>query len=313
MSSTLAEQVDKYREQKIERLDAVLRNLPGGDNLVWDGLAAADLPLRYALAHHMFEAVSQLAQRGDAQALQAYLVLRSDQTPLKPIATTAGPVLLAHPERNAMTDDRAIAEAPVAVVSPAVCATADDKDRALVTDALETAVRSGFGATVSRNSRVIVLIAERRPTDTTIRSWTTNALPATVHLDYFAEHFYVSRDLIHEAAHTELNDLFATFDLAFPGDAKFYAPWLETKRPVFGFLHGTWAFSHVALYCQWLSTAEAPIEVRALAGAMHIKYAEHMHASRKHFDEAIKLVSVPELAEVITQCRDLVLDSHSTQ
>ncbi|GAA3885542.1 hypothetical protein GCM10022243_57960 [Saccharothrix violaceirubra] len=303
----MADRVDRYRQEKIDRLDSVLRDLPGCRP--WGDVAAEDLPLRYALAHHVFEGVSRAAEQGDAERVADLLRLRADQSALRPAHEAGGPVLVADPPRSAFTDDRALAASPVALVDPVVAASASPAVRDLVSHALATAVDSGFGATVSRNSRVVVLIARRRATDTSIRSWTTNALPATVHLDYFAEHEYVGRDLIHEAAHTELNDLFAAHGVALPDEVAYYAPWLETERPVFGFLHGTWAFSHVALYCEWLAGAAVPADVRALASAMHAKYAEHMHQARSDFDRAIRWVRAEPVAELITACRDRVLGS----
>ncbi|SDN00632.1 HEXXH motif-containing protein [Lentzea albidocapillata subsp. violacea] len=313
LPAELTARVDDYREDKVRRLDSVLATLPGGDRHPWSCVASTDLPLRYALAHHVFEGVSRAVQRGDSGAIAAHLALRSNQHPLRVLSTAAGPVLTAHPARELMTSDKALAEAPVALVSEEICATADAADRDLTARALTTAVEAGFGQTVRRNTRVVVLIAERRPTDDTIRSWTTNALPATVHLDYFAEHFYVSRDLIHEAVHTQLNDLFAAFEVTFPEEAGYFAPWLATHRPAFGFLHGTWAFSHVALFCRWLATTDAPADVRALGAAMDAKYSEHMYESRQDFDRAIGLIGVPALADAIVQCRDQVLEGHSAR
>ena len=313
----LQERVDRYRESKIARLDGVLRALGSEDVFAWSDLAAADLPLRYALAHHVFEGVSRATRDRDRGAINAAMLMRADQTSLGPLRTENGPMLLMHPSWAALTDDAALeddaarAAAPVAVVSNELCATGTAADRDLVTRALRTAANAGFGATVSRNSRVVALIAELRPSDPKIRSWTTTSLPATAHLDYFAEHRYVSRELIHEAAHTELNDLFAALDIAgdlHRNEVTFYAPWLETERPVFGFLHGTWAFSHVALYSRWLLDADVGPEVSAVAEMMHTRYVAHLVATRSDFARAVRLTGVPELAELITRRRDEVLD-----
>lgn len=300
LPADLAGSVDAHRAKKVAAIDAVLARLPGADRYEWGGLACADLPLRYALAHHVVEAVGRAASAGDAEAVTAALALRTSQDILRPVRALDGPVLVAHPDKELFAEDKALADAPVAIVSASVCGSAGETDRGLVTRALGAAAKAGFGATVSRNSKVVVLIAERRPTDTTIRSWTTNALPATVHLDYFAEHWYVSRDLIHEAAHTELNDLFAAFGVEFPAGMNFFAPWLATERPVFGFLHGAWAFSHVALYSAWLADeAEAPDDVQALSSAIHLKHAEQIRQAREDVERALELVPSPELADLI--------------
>ncbi|MBP2471859.1 HEXXH motif-containing protein [Crossiella equi] len=307
LPAEVAERVDRYRAEKLARLDSVLSGLPGARD--WDGPAGQDLPLRYALAHHVFEGVSRAAGQGQAGRVAELLRLRTDQSPLRPLATEAGPVLVANPDGDRLVADEALATSPVALLDAEVAATASPADRDLVSRALATATAAGFGATVRRNTGVVVLIAERRPTDTAIRSWTTNALPATVHLDYFADHEHVSRDLIHEAAHSELNDLFAAYGVGFPDGVTYYAPWLDTQRPVFGFLHGSWAFSHVALYCQWLAAADADPDVRALGAALHAKYAEHMHAARADFDEAVRLVEAEPVAALLRSCRDAVLAS----
>ena len=312
----LREQVDVYRESKIARVDDLLRDLGAKDAYPWGDTASSDLPLRYALAHHVFEGVSRAVRDRDRGAIESAMMLRTDETSLSPFRTEIGPILLIHPEWGALTDDAALSEdiarvsAPVAIVSPELSATATADDRELVLRALGTAVDAGFGATVARNTRVVALIAELRPTAAKIRSWTTSSLPATAHLDYFAEHRYVSRELIHEAAHTELNDLFAALGIAgdlHRGDAVFYAPWLATERPVFGFLHGTWAFSHVALFCRWLLEADVEPEISAVAEMMHTRYVKQLHASRQDYDRAVELVRVPELAELITRRRDEVL------
>jgi hypothetical protein len=316
LPADLREQVDGYRETKIARLDEVLRVLGTEDDYHWGEQARSDLPLRYALAHQVFEGVSRAVRDRDRGAIEAAMKLRTGKASLSPLRTEVGPMVLMHPAWAALTDDAALSEedarvsAPVAIVSAELCATATTTDRDLVLRALGTAVDAGFGATVSRNTRVVALIAELRPTDAKIRSWTTSALPATAHLDYFAEHRYVSRELIHEAAHTELNDLFAALDIAVDlhrSEATFYAPWLDTERPAFGFLHGTWAFSHVALYCRWLLEADVDPEISAVAEMMHTRYVNHIHATSEDFARAVKLVRVPELAELITQRRDEVL------
>jgi hypothetical protein len=314
----LRERVDAYRETKIARLDEVLRELGAEDDYRWGEPAGSDLALRYALAHQVFEAVSRAVRDRDRGAIESAMLLRTGKTPLSPLQTEAGPVVLLHPAWAALTDDAGLSEedarvsAPVAILSAELGVTATAADRDLVLRALGTAVDAGFGATVSRNTRVVALIAELRPADAKIRSWTTTSLPATAHLDYFAEHRYVSRELVHEAAHTELNDLFAALDLAaglHRADVTFYAPWLDTERPAFGFLHGTWAFSHVALYCRWLLETEADPEISAVAEMMHTRYARQLHASKEDFARAVELVRVPELAELITRRRDEVLAS----
>jgi HEXXH motif-containing protein len=312
LPAELREKVDHYRETKIARLDDVLGPVGAEDVFPWGDTAATDLPLRYALAHHVFEKVHRAAREGDPDAVNAAMALRTDQSPLDLLQTASGPILLAHPTWDALVDDAGLTEvdartaAPVAVVSPELCARASAGDRDLATRALGSATEAGFGATVSRNTRVVALIAELQPDTPRIRSWTTNSLPATAHLDYFAEHRYVSRELIHEAAHSELNDLFAALGTTFPEGAAFYAPWLESERPVFGFLHGTWAFSHVALYCRWLAEADLGPEVSAVADMMRTRYTVHLRDTRDDFARAIRLVP-PELAELITQRRDDVL------
>jgi HEXXH motif-containing protein len=313
LPSGLGEQVDRYRETKIARLDGVLGVLGAEDAFAWGGAASSDLHLRYALAHHVFEGVSRAAEAGDTEAVNAAMAMRTDQTWLAPLLTESGPMLIMHPAWDALTSDAALSKdeadsaAQVAILSPGFCATVRRAHRDLLTRALGAAGDAGFGETVSRNTRIVALIAELLPTAPKIRSWTTNSLPATVHTDYFTEPRYVARELIHEAAHSELNDLFAAFGVTFPEDAAFYAPWLETERPVFGFLHGTWAFSHVALYCRWLAESDGGPETTAVAEMMHTRYVEHMRATRSDFARAVRLVRVPELAELITRRRDQVL------
>jgi hypothetical protein len=309
LPANLVADVDACRRAKIAQLDGVLGRLPNAADHPWGGHAEHDLPLRYALAHHVFETVSRAAAAGDVDTVVSAMRLRTNQDILRPLSATSGTVLVAHPDLGLFTEDAALAEAPVALVSPTICGSANGADRSLVAQALATAVDAGFSSTVTRNARVVVMIAERVPTDTTIRSWTTTALPVTVHLDYFAEHWYVSRDLIHEAAHTELNDLFSTLDISFPADVTYFAPWLQTHRPAFGFLHGVWAFSHVALYSAWLAEADAPPQVRALSWAIYLKHAEQIHEARDDIDRALELMSNSQLAEVIQRYRDQVLDS----
>ncbi|UMP06999.1 aKG-HExxH-type peptide beta-hydroxylase [Amycolatopsis sp. EV170708-02-1] len=317
----LSQQVDAYRASKIARLDDVLRALDTNDDHPWSAAASADLPLRYALAHQVFEAASRAVQDQDTEAIGAAMMLRSEESALDPIQTDAGPIVVLHPAWAALTDDAALDEdaartaAPVAIASAELHAAATAADRDLVRRALGSAVAAGFGSTVARNTRVVALIAELRPTAAKIRSWTTTSLPATAHLDYFAEQRYVSRELIHEAAHTELNDLFAASGIADDlrqSTATFYAPWLETERPAFGFLHGTWAFSHVALYCRWLLDADVTPEISAVADMMHTRHVKQIHATRQDFARAVELVRVPELAELITQRRDAALEGASS-
>lgn len=302
--------VDDHRRGKVERLDAVLRNLPGDGLPPWGGEAADDLPLRYALAHHLFEGVSRAVRAGDVARTPELLALRSDQSALGVASTAAGPVVTVNPERDVMVQDERLAAAPVALLSPESCATTTAADRELVRTALGIATDAGFGDLVSHSTRAVVLIAKRSPADHSIRSWTTNALPVTVHTDYFAEPAYLARDLVHEAAHSRLNDLFSAHGVALPDDVRYYAPWLDAHRPVFGFLHGIWAFSHVVLFCRWLAGSHPSPSVRALAELTHAKHSEHMSQSREDLYRAVALVSAPEVAELIVGCRDEVLSGH---
>ncbi|GAA0571945.1 hypothetical protein GCM10010172_65590 [Paractinoplanes ferrugineus] len=307
LPSELAERVDAYRCERLARLAEILDRIPGSDRYPWGGPAAAESALCYALAHHVFEGVSRAAQHGDVAAVTRSLALRTDQQALRPVRTESGTMVVVRPDRAAFVDDPALATSPVVILTPELATSTGDGDE-LVRRARDIAVTAGFGSTMRRNSRVVVLFAERRPTDDNVRSWTTTALPATVHLDYFAEPGYVARDLIHEAAHSELNDLFAAYGVDLPADVSYYAPWLDTHRPVFGFLHGNWAFSHVALFCRWLSETGPSPEVRAFAGAMYLKHAEQLATARADLDRALRLLPVPPLAELIARYRDEVLE-----
>ncbi|WP_203932541.1 aKG-HExxH-type peptide beta-hydroxylase [Virgisporangium ochraceum] len=297
---------------KVARIDEMLALIPDAGDAGWAGTAASDLPLRYGLAHHVLESVQRAAETGDVPGMRRALRLRSSQDSLRPIGTAAGPVLVAHPDEASLIDDQQLSRTPVAVVDPDVCATADERDRRLIQAALAMAVEADFGPTVSRNCRVVVLLQRRTMHDTDVRSWTTSALPTTVHLDYFDEHYFVARDLIHEAAHTAMNDLLAAHDVSFPDDASYYAPWRQMKRPAFGFLHGVWAFSHVALFCARLAEAEVPREVAAMARAMYLKHAEELSAARDDADRALQLITEPALADAVRWYRDQVLDLQSS-
>jgi hypothetical protein len=312
----LVDRMVEYRERRIERLDAVLGKIPGCDKYPWGGEAASDLPLRYALAHQIYEWADRAVRSGcSAEELHAALSLRTDQSALAPLHTVAGPVIVAHPLMSELSVspkppgvDTGL-RAPIFLLTPHLGTPASAGERDLVAGALDAAAAAGFGPIVERNTRIVALLTEREPADDIVRSWTSWHIPATTHTDYFASRFHSARELIHEAAHSELNDLFAAFGFRLPSGSMFYSPWRRERRPLFGFLHGTWAFSHVGLYCAWVMQADVPAEIAETAGEAYQKCIGYMRESHTELSEAIAEVSAPELAKAIIACRDALLES----
>jgi HEXXH motif-containing protein len=295
----------QYRQDKIRRLDGLVDMAdPAGGG--WSPRLAGDMPMRYALAHHILEATERAAEQRDQGGVREALSLRADITPLRPVQADIGEVIVARPAESALAVDIKRSNMPVALLDAEICRSVTARQRDLVRAALATGAQAGFSDLLSRNCRVIVLL-HRRALGDDVSSWTTSRLPGTVHLDFYDVHHFVARDLIHEAAHTEFNDLIRALDLAFPDDMSFYAPWRAKHRPFTAFLHGVWAFSHVVLYCRWLADARPEPRITALAEAMHAHHAAELAEVRDDSQRCVELMTEPALASLVAARRDEAL------
>lgn len=299
---SVRDQVDSHRRARAARLEDLI-SMASRTPVRWDQEARADLALWYALLHHCLGALEDGARNGDNAAMADALAMCRDTSGLRPLITQTGRVVVGRPEPDRLTLDRSRSDSPVALMTPDVGDAALSGHREIVGRAMADAGRSGFGDLVGRNSRVVMLLEERE-LGADVRSWTTNSLPCTVHLDFYPVHHFVTRDLIHEAAHTELNDVIQALGVEFPDDVAYFAPWREMNRPAFGFLHGVWAFSHVFLYCEWLAGGDAPSGIRALAGSMARYHAGHLRQVFESSERALEAVGNETFARLLSRRRD---------
>ncbi|GGS94816.1 aKG-HExxH-type peptide beta-hydroxylase [Streptomyces chromofuscus] len=199
--------------------------------------------LDYAVAHHLLEGAEHAARARDADLLAWYRhTTVRDLTHL-----SAGPHVVLNPRPEDLLRS-GISETAYYLVGPGTTPAPPEVD-GLVRGALASAAEHGYGTLLTQHAPVICLLNRRR-LDETLHSWALTRLPGTVFSDYTAHPEVLARDLIHEAAHNWFNDALTAYDVSLPADVTFFSPWRGTPRPVYGFLHACWAFSHTMLYAR---------------------------------------------------------------
>lgn len=110
---------------------------------------------------------------------------------------------------------------------------------------------AGFGHILDSGPGIVFLNRTRDVTDSAL-SWTVSSLPGSIFIDYFDSPLRVGEDLLHESAHSVLNDLFRTRGISLSMEPEFYSPWKGTKRSAFSMAHTGFAFGAVVAYCRWV-------------------------------------------------------------
>lgn len=196
----------------------------------------------YALVHHVLEGLRESALGKDAEtAKQVYAALAD--------APRTG--LFAVSYRDAVELTGVGSEMPVWAVSARSIVTAPDELTELLDIGTSTAARAGYGWLVD-NALGVVIALHRRGLDELASSWTVNRLPCTIYTDYYQDGEILGKELVHEAAHSWLNDCFAV--TAKPDNilVEFWSPWKQRNRTAFCMAHSVFAFSCVVNYLDWL-------------------------------------------------------------
>ncbi|KJS54404.1 hypothetical protein VM98_19235 [Streptomyces rubellomurinus subsp. indigoferus] len=196
----------------------------------------------YALAHHVLEGAEHAARTDNPDTFAWYTehpdAGAADLAP-------AGPLTVAPGEENLITSS--ISDTPYYVLGPATQAAPGHLHK-LTVESAGLAAEHGFGELVDAHAPVVCLLTGK-PLGSPLRSWTISRMPGTVFLDYVPDNpVMVARDLVHEAGHNWLNDALTATGCEIDNAQTFYSPWKKTHRPAYGFLHGCWSFSLVALY-----------------------------------------------------------------
>lgn len=245
LSPAVESAVRAHQVQRLARMRSLAGSLTAEEG-AGPGPTGPPFALAYALAHHALRRLERSARAG--LPASDPVVTGSMQQLCSPPADTGWPSVIGRvgvvrADLDELNVDPSIADMPTFDATPIrMAATGPHID--LVVDAVGLAADHGFGDLLLHNLGVVVLMRERSFTEPT-DCWSTAGLPATVHMDFVPEPALMSRDLVHECAHTDLNQVLTALEIAMPDDVSFYAPWRRTERPLFGFLHGCWAFSTV--------------------------------------------------------------------
>jgi HEXXH motif-containing protein len=197
----------------------------------------------YALAHHAIEGIREGARaRNSAVARRAYTALA--------VARGRQLVTASHASAIELTD--LSSEMPVWAVSAADVDSAPADVVQLTERASAAALDAGYGWLV-RNALGVVVTLHQRRLDEATSSWTVSRLPCTIYTDYYMHGTLLGKDLVHEAAHSWLNDcLTVTSEELDDSKAEYWSPWKQRNRTAFGIVHSAFAFSCVINYLGWL-------------------------------------------------------------
>jgi len=197
----------------------------------------------YALAHHAIEGIREGARAGNTD------VARRACTAL---SITSGRKLVTISHAGAMELTGVGSEMPVWVVSAADVDSAPADVVQLAELATATAADAGYGWLV-RNALGVVVALHRRRLDEATSSWTVSRLPCTIYTDYYPHGTLLGKDLVHEAAHSWLNDcLTVTSENLDNSKAEYWSPWKQRNRTAFGIVQSAFAFSCVTNFLDWL-------------------------------------------------------------
>jgi HEXXH motif-containing protein len=232
----------------------------------WSGTPPA-VPARvgareYAVAHHVVAIMREGASSRDIglmrQAGQLWAMLAGrDCAPATHPTDRDGAIaghatdIIAVRHSNALPLAQLNSDMPVWAITADAMAQTSTETR-WVRPAVEAASRSGYGWLTGQSLSIVVSLHARRLDEAT-SSWTVSTLPCTIYTDYYPAPALMGKDLVHEAAHSWLNDcLTATHD-RLAGEAEYWSPWKHRNRTPFGIVHSAFAFSCVVNFLTWLA------------------------------------------------------------
>ncbi|MGI5151694.1 aKG-HExxH-type peptide beta-hydroxylase [Plantactinospora sp. CA-294935] len=134
----------------------------------------------------------------------------------------------------------------------------------------EAIQRAGLDHFITSVTGVVVTLQVRGRRDTT-QSYALKALPGTIFIDVVQDPVRLGELILHESAHTLLNEIFAACGVDLDPEARWYSPWKQAYRPAYGLLHAGFAFGVLQKYFEFHAAASdrpsAYARVRAEIGA----------------------------------------------
>jgi HEXXH motif-containing protein len=207
-------------------------------------------------------------------------------------------------------------DAPVALVSAADCQPEDSAEYAAtlylaaaatlraapalplsrLEHALGVVEAAGFAPLVGAAVGAIVLLRERDPAGVH-DSYTVTPLPGTVFIDWSTSSVRTAESIVHEAAHSILNELLDATGSRLPDDRTWYSVWKATQRPAFGILHAGFAFAMVLRFLRACLDHDVgdPWEEAYCRERLRAE-GENMQAMEKSLQEVIACVSDKHIA-----------------
>ena len=242
LADVLRPKLDAYRRRRAESISRAFGALLGVDapGLSWTGERA----LPYAALQHLFYLVKVACAERDSEAVGELLAAwrRADvESSLR-----ARPFLVV-PRGECQTVADGGFDSPLHLVPPTRIGTPGSADVDRFAEPLALLRDKGFGAWIDDFVGIVVTLARRGPSDPT-ESYTVSALPGTVFVDTPDEPVRMGELLLHEGAHTWLNDALGALGESLPRGARYYSPWKATERPAYGILHAIFAFSQMTRY-----------------------------------------------------------------
>ncbi|WUI00399.1 HEXXH motif-containing putative peptide modification protein [Spirillospora sp. NBC_00431] len=224
--------------------------------LMSTGFPGRDVPLpatigvrEYAVAHHAKAVLREGAENRDAsvmgRAIDMWRTVTADTAP------RADADIITASSENAIPLKHVPADMPVWAIGEGHLKGADDGLTAWVRPAVTAARNAGYSWLVDNALAIVVSLHPRQLNEAT-SSWTVGPLPCTVYTDYYAFGELMGKDLVHEAAHSWLNDCLAVTGDTLDGPAEFWSPWRQRYRTPFGIVHSAFAFACVVNYLSWL-------------------------------------------------------------
>lgn len=207
----------------------------------------------YAVAHHVVATMREGALHKDADLMRQARQLWSAVTAWSRSndALTAAGDLIAVRSSEAVPLSQVESEMPVwAIPGDALTERADAAD-SWVRPAAMAASDSGYRWLTDHALSIVVSLHPRRLDEAT-SSWTVSVLPCTIYTDYYPAPALMGKDLVHEAAHSWLNDCLTATRDRLEGEAEYWSPWKQRHRTPFGIVHSGFAFSCVVNFLTWL-------------------------------------------------------------
>jgi hypothetical protein len=129
---------------------------------------------------------------------------------------------------------------------------------------------------VLANCGAVVSLGPQAPNED-LRSYTLTVTPNMVYAEVARDPLSNAETLVHESSHNLLNDLLRESGAEVRG-ASTYSPWKEAKRPPFGIIHATFAFTMlITLWTRLLEGDSVPVDrhhelrIKVTTQVMHLK------------------------------------------